>query len=153
MTSRKASGYFFWLGFFQSNHPEVFLGKGVLKICSKFTGEHLIEIALWHGRSPVNLRHFFRTHFLKNTSRWLLQFLIYESAFVIVINLQKSFTSLVFCHTNLTLSWRRPLSYRNQSIDLCSNWLTAFVMKGLNWDTDRFIKISQVKISFTYGVS
>ena len=23
-----------------SSHPEVFLGKGVLKICSKFTGEH-----------------------------------------------------------------------------------------------------------------
>ena len=29
--------------------------------------------------------------------------------------------------THLTLSWRRPLSYRNQSIDL----LTASVMKGL----------------------
>ena len=24
----------------RSSHPEVFLGKGVLKICSKFTGEH-----------------------------------------------------------------------------------------------------------------
>ena len=24
----------------KSSHPEVFLGKGVLKICSKFTGEH-----------------------------------------------------------------------------------------------------------------
>ena len=24
----------------RSCHPEVFLGKGVLKICSKFTGEH-----------------------------------------------------------------------------------------------------------------
>ena len=24
---------------FRSSHPEVFLGKGVLKICSKFTGE------------------------------------------------------------------------------------------------------------------
>ena len=26
---------------FRSNRPEVFLGKGVLKICSKFTGEYL----------------------------------------------------------------------------------------------------------------
>ena len=26
-------------GIFRSNHPELFLGKGVLKICSKFTGE------------------------------------------------------------------------------------------------------------------
>ena len=25
---------------YRSSHPEVFLGKGVLKICSKFTGEH-----------------------------------------------------------------------------------------------------------------
>ena len=24
----------------RSSHTEVFLGKGVLKICSKFTGEH-----------------------------------------------------------------------------------------------------------------
>ena len=25
---------------FRSIHPKVFLGKGILKICSKFTGEH-----------------------------------------------------------------------------------------------------------------
>ena len=30
----------------KSSHPEVFLGKGVLKICSKFTGEHLCWIAV-----------------------------------------------------------------------------------------------------------
>ena len=69
----------------KSNHPEVFLGKGILKICSKFTGEHtcrsaisikllcnFIEIALRHGCSPVNLLHIFRTPFLKTTSGWLL---------------------------------------------------------------------------------
>ena len=63
----------------------MFLGKGVLNICSKFTGEHpcrsaisinvlcnFIEIALQHGCSPVNLRHIFGTPFFKNTSRWLL---------------------------------------------------------------------------------
>ena len=74
---------------FSSSHPEVFLGKGVLKICSKFTGEHpwqsaisiklfcnIIEITLQHGYSPVNLLHIFRTPFLKNTSgRLLLIFL------------------------------------------------------------------------------
>ena len=56
------------------SRPEVFLGKGVLKICSKFTGEHsfqsvisinllcnFIEIALRHECSPVNLLHNFRT--------------------------------------------------------------------------------------------
>ena len=68
-----------------SSPPEVFLEKGVLKICSKFTGEHqcqsmisikllcsFIEITLWHGRSPVNLLHVFRTPFIKNTFERLL---------------------------------------------------------------------------------
>ena len=70
---------------FRSRHPEVFLEKGILKIYSKFTGEHscwsaisikllcnFIEIALRHGCSPVNLLHIFRTPFVKNTSGWLL---------------------------------------------------------------------------------
>ena len=71
---------------YRSNHPEVFLGKGALKTCSKFAGEHpcqssilikllcnVIEITLRHGCSPVNLLHIFRTPFLKNTYKWLLQ--------------------------------------------------------------------------------
>ena len=54
------------------------LSKSVLKIYSKFIGEHpcrsvisikllwnFIEIALWHGCSPVNMLHIFRTHFPK----------------------------------------------------------------------------------------
>ena len=70
---------------FKSSRPEVFLRKAVLKICSKFTGEHscqsvtsikllciFIEIALRHGSSPVNLLHIFRTTFPRNTSGWLL---------------------------------------------------------------------------------
>ena len=73
-----------WTGI-RSSHPEVFLGKGVLKICSKFTGEHpcrsaisikllcnFIEITFRHGCSPVNLQHIFRTPFLKDTSGTLL---------------------------------------------------------------------------------
>ena len=80
----------------------MFLRKGVLKICSKFTREHpcrsvisikllfsFIEITLrhvcspveelpWnhtsvqHGYSLVTLLHIFRTHFLKNTSGGVL---------------------------------------------------------------------------------
>ena len=71
---------------FRSSRSEVFLGKAVLKICSKFTGEHpcrsaisiklqksnFIEIALRHGCSPVNFLHIFRTAFPRNTSGWLL---------------------------------------------------------------------------------
>ena len=69
----------------RSNLPEVFLGKCVLRICSKFTGEHpcrrvistkllcnFIEITLRHGYSPVNLLQIFRTPFHKNTYGRLL---------------------------------------------------------------------------------
>ena len=80
----------------RSSHPEVFLENGVLKICSKFTGDHpylsvisiklqsnFNEITLWHGCSPVNLLHIFRTPFSKNTSgRLLLYFVL--SYFIIV---------------------------------------------------------------------
>ena len=63
----------------------MFLGKGVLKICSKFTRErpcqsvisiklpsNFIEIALRYGCSAENLLHIFRTPFPRNTSGWLL---------------------------------------------------------------------------------
>ena len=63
----------------QKQPPKVFLGKGVLNICSKFTEEHpcrsAISIkckALRHGCSPVNLLHIFRASFPNNTSGGLL---------------------------------------------------------------------------------
>ena len=38
----------------RSSRPEVFLGKGVLKICSKFTGEHLhLQISKFTGKPSV----------------------------------------------------------------------------------------------------
>ena len=76
---------------YRSSPPEVFLGKGVLKICSKFTGEHscgsaisvklqrnFTEITRQHGCSPLDLLHIFRTPFTKSTSKWLL---LQKSAF------------------------------------------------------------------------
>ena len=70
----------------RSRPPEVFLGKDVLKICSKYTGEYpcrsaistklqsnFIEIRLQNRFSPVNLLHIFRTSFLKNAFWWLFQ--------------------------------------------------------------------------------
>ena len=61
---------------FRRSHSEVLLGKGVLRICSKFKGEipcrsvisiksqsNFIEIAPWHGCSPVNVLYIFRTLF------------------------------------------------------------------------------------------
>ena len=70
---------------YRSSRPEVFLGKGVLDICSKFTGKHpcqsavsmklqtnSIETTLLPGCSPVNLLRIFRTYFPKNISEGLL---------------------------------------------------------------------------------
>ena len=70
---------------YRSSPPEVFLRKGVLKIYSKFTGEHpyrsvisikllcnVFEITLLYGRAPVNLLNIFRKPFPKSTSGELL---------------------------------------------------------------------------------
>ena len=66
----------------RSSPSDMFLEKGVVKICSKFTGEHpcwstisiklLCSSVLRHGCSPVNLLHIFRTPFLKDSSGGLL---------------------------------------------------------------------------------
>ena len=79
---------------FRSSHQEVFLEKGFLKICSKFTGEspcrsvisiklqsNFMEITLRHGCSHVNLLHIFSTPFLKNTSGRLLPCFLSSSRF------------------------------------------------------------------------
>ena len=79
----------------RSSRPEAFLGKGVLKICRKFTGEHpcwsvisiklqsnFIEITLWPGCCPINLLHFSRAPFSKKTNGGLLLYLI--TSFVII---------------------------------------------------------------------
>ena len=68
-----------------SQLSSVLLVKGVMKICSKFTGEDpcrsvislkllcsFIEIILRHECSPVIMLHMFRTSFLKNISGGLL---------------------------------------------------------------------------------
>ena len=77
--------YFTKPNIFRGNSPELFLGKGLLKICRKFTEQpcwngisikllcNFIEFSLRHTCSPVNLLHCFRTAFYKNTSGGLLQ--------------------------------------------------------------------------------
>ena len=84
----------------RNSPPEVLLQKGVLKICSKFTGKgpcqsaisiklqsNFIEITLRHGCSLVNLLHILRTPFPKNISEGLL--LIFSCS-----NSRKAFSSL-----------------------------------------------------------
>ena len=63
---------------FRNSPPEVFLEKGVPKVCSKFTGKQpcqsvisikfqdkFTEITLRHGCSPVNLLHISEDIFLR----------------------------------------------------------------------------------------
>ena len=92
------------------SHPEVFQGKHVLKICSKFTGEHPYRSAisiklLQHGCSPLNFLHVFRTAFLKNTSAPL--FLAYIrlnlTCFVHTSNKRFFSTELHYCLYELSL--------------------------------------------------
>ena len=73
----------------KSCHPEVFLGKGVLKICIKFTEER----PYWSAIS-IKLLHIFRTHFPKNTSGGMLQDLkicpfVDDTSLCILMNLSK----------------------------------------------------------------
>ena len=83
---------------YRTSHSEVFLRNGVLKICSKFPGEYpcrsvisitlqsnFIEIALRCECSPVNLLHIFRTPFSRNSSEWLLLFLLSSLLFVCLL--------------------------------------------------------------------
>ena len=74
---------------FRSSPLKVFLGKGVLKICGKFTGEHpcrsvisikllcnFVEIKPRYGCSPVNFMPIFRAPFSKNIYGGLLLYII-----------------------------------------------------------------------------
>ena len=89
----------------RSSHPEVFLIKDILKICSKFTLEHpcrsvtsiklqsnFIKITLWLKCSPVNLLHIFRN---------LSQETPLDGCFSILLqNHWKQQTSIVICNLN-----------------------------------------------------
>ena len=62
------------------SRPEVFLGKGVLKICN------FIKIALRHGCSSVHLLHVLRTLFPKNTSGQLFLNEIFDFYILFIIS-------------------------------------------------------------------
>ena len=53
--------------------------RGVLRNFAKFTGKHLcLKTRLWYRCFPVNFAKFRRTHFLQNTSGWLLLLLGFQ---------------------------------------------------------------------------
>ena len=86
---------------FRNRPPEVFPEKGDLKICREFTEEqpcrsdlNLIESALLHGFSLVNLLNILRTPFPKNTSEGC--FCRFQTTYL--INTQKRFSVLYMNH-------------------------------------------------------
>ena len=77
----------------------MFLRKGVLKIHSKFTGEHPCRSVIsifqcdfkcdFNGCSPENLLHVFRTPFRRNTSaRLLLKLTLLNVIFEVIIQVK-----------------------------------------------------------------
>ena len=93
----------------------MFLRKVVLKIWSKFTGEHscwnvisiklqnnFIEITLRHECSPVNLLHVFRTPCVKNTSGRLLLIILRIMLRLKLSNLVRAWVRLI-SHSPLRL--------------------------------------------------
>ena len=117
---------------FRSGRSEVFLRKGVLVICSKFTGDqpcrsvisvkvlcNFIKIALRHGCSPVNLLHVFRTPFLKSTSGRLHLDL---NKFKKILN-SKKFSQVRHIRLNefRRISWRYEVVLKKISYDLIMN--------------------------------
>ena len=71
--------------------------------CSNFIESNTIEIALWHGCSPVNLLHSFRTLFLKNISEGLLLLKVFVMHGALISS--KEFLS----------SWNMFVQYFNES--------------------------------------
>ena len=119
----------------------MFLRKSILKICSKFTGEHSCRcaisikllFALRHGSSTVNLLHIFRTPFSKNTSKWLLLnlFIDLTNQYQIkrLIKLRKACAGLVLnkystCEDITKLKWLLELERINFTI-------AKLIFKGL----------------------
>ena len=81
--------------FLERKLKQVFLGKGVLNICSKVKGEHPWRSVILHGCSHVNLLHIFWMSFLKNTSGWLL-LALYNLAKVIILHSLTSYRINVY---------------------------------------------------------
>ena len=123
---------------FRSSHREVFLGKVVLKMCSKFTGEqpcrsvisikllcNFIEITLRHDCSPVNLLHTFRTRFRKDISGWLLLIILililsFYSVYHIIITLN------AWCSVKGHTKLNKPVVFSCWFVYACMNvWWTA----------------------------
>ena len=95
----------------RSSHPVVFLGGAV---ANKF-----IEITLWHGCSPVNLLHIFRTPFPYNSSGKLLLSDAFSN-FLSVSSFKCAWEKLVHINLKNVRCDLQKQSYRGVLIKQCS---------------------------------
>ena len=120
---------------FRSSPPKLFLGKGALKVNSKFTGEHschsvisikflciFIEITLRHGCSPLNLLYTSETSLPNSSSRGLLLEVVEREisdwnglSGAFFSGFKSYLTIKTWEYFALPLSWQKSLSYLNQS--------------------------------------
>ena len=114
----------------------MFLGKSVLKICSKYTREHpfqsvisikmlcnFIEITLSHGCSPVNLLHNFKISFQKNTYvdlllilPFLMKYSISSHHFFHVRSWKTSYVNTTTLYRSIDWQCSQPLPRRQEYI-------------------------------------
>ena len=124
----------------------MFLEKGFLKICSKFTGEHpcwsvisiklqsnFIEIALPHRCFPINLLHNIRTPIKKNTFEKLLLRRSFSRS--VCRTLQNIFDGAIFAKMILnTPLFRISVSgLRDPCFQLSQNFTTKKTSRNLNF--------------------
>ena len=139
---------------FRSSRPEVFLRKGALKTCNKFTGEHscrsvisinlqsnFIEITFRHDYSLVKLLHIFRPPFFKNTSGALLLKIVViifflSSQYYISIppeNITKTFTGgLTKCNIGSKCVRNRSFDPQREMMIILV-WIPTIITKSLQW--------------------
>ena len=129
--------------YFRSSHPEVLLGKGVLKIYNKFTGNtnagvisiklfwSFIEITLRYRWSPANLLHIYRTHFLENTSGRLLLDVCNFPFPQTIFRTYRSSRPKVFCKTGIFRNFAKFTGkHLSQSLffnKVASLWIESFI--------------------------
>ena len=128
----------------RSSRPDVFVEKGILKTCSKFTGEHpcrsaisiklfcnSIEIASWHECSPVDLLNISRTPFRKNISGRLL---LKSNRFWRSKTSKLKFTQWNFSQACLSMNYEKFLRYQTVVLSVYV-WLDSkFVFFSADYD-------------------
>ena len=96
----------------RSSYSEAFLGKGVLKICSKFTGEHL-----YRSKISIKWQSNFSTPFQQNTSGWLFldvgdsEVVVLSSYVFLALGGVLGMRSCIWCFFLLLFSYIKCLSF------------------------------------------